>query len=288
MLESECSDLGVEIRLNCRIQSVDHEKDSHEKITSGYWHLITSTGPLTSSSLIVATGGLSFPKLGATPWGYELAKRFNVNVIHPRPGLVPLNFNPEDLADFGELSGLSVDAVLSASPKDPSFRENVLFTHRGLSGPAILQISSHWEVGKQLRINLMPDQSAFECLDKGRRSGRELKAILRSYMPERLVSAWCRRHAPTRPLGQLPDRDLRDLAHQINSWEFTPAGDEGYPKAEVTVGGISTTELSSKTMECRKIPGLYFIGEVVDITGWLGGYNFQWAWASGYAAGSHA
>jgi hypothetical protein len=167
----------------------------------------------------------------------------------------------------------------------PSFREAVLFTHRGLSGPAILQISSHWRVGETVRFNLLPDHSAAELLAAHKPGGHDVKTALRQVLPERFVQAWCRRHAPAKPIAQLSRAELEALSQNLHAWEITPAGNEGYAKAEVTVGGVDTSELSSKTLECRNVPGLFFIGEVVDVTGWLGGYNFQWAWASGHAAG---
>jgi len=300
ILEDECADAGVEMRLNCRIARIEQAPPPVEASPSDTaalpapsssrreWQVSTTVGSFTARSLVVATGGLSFSKLGATPFGYDLARQFGISVVAPRPGLVPLTFSPGDHATFGELSGLSVDCTASFSPDAPAFRENLLFTHRGLSGPAILQISSFWQPGGTVHLDLLPGQSALELLDTARKGGRELKSLLRTVLPERLVQAFCRRHAPNRPLGQLPQQELETLARHINKWEFCAAGDEGYPKAEVTLGGIDTAELSSKTFESRRVPGLFFIGEVVDVTGWLGGYNFQWAWASGHAAGTLA
>ena len=292
LLEDECADAGVDVRVDCkvarRVESgewmVDRIGDAAHPSTIHY-QLSTSTGTFTAPSLVIATGALSFPKLGATPFGYEIADQFSVKRITPRPGLVPFTWGPSERERFADLSGLSLDCVANAGPDAPSFRENLLFTHRGLSGPAILQISSHWHAGETIRLDVLPGVSALDLFAAHKTGGREVKTALRSVLPERFVQAWLAQHAPSRPIAQLPQRELETLARSLNAWEIRPAGDEGYPKAEVTVGGVDTGELSSKTMECRAVPGLYFIGEVVDVTGWLGGYNFQWAWASGHAAG---
>lgn len=296
MLEDECSAAGVEVRTNCQIVSVDRDalplvpelSDGQPPVPAGEWRISASQGIFTASSLVIATGALSFPKLGATSFGYEIARQFGVRLVTPRPGLVPFTWGPTERDRFVGLSGLSLDCIASAGADAPSFRENLLFTHRGLSGPAILQISSHWHPGEAVRLNVLPETSALDLLLANRVGAREAKAALRTVLPERFVQSWCDRHAPARPLAQLPQRDLEALARSLHDWEIRPAGDEGYAKAEVTVGGVDTSELSSKTLECRRVPGLYFIGEVVDVTGWLGGYNFQWAWASGHAAGQAA
>jgi predicted Rossmann fold flavoprotein len=292
LLEDECADAGVEVRLNCRVlQREDGGSWSVERTAdrvnpaSRQYQVSTTAGTFTARSLVIATGGLSFPKLGATPFGYEIARQFGVNLVPTRPGLVPLTWSPADRAQFAELSGIAFECVASLRPDAPSFREAVLFTHRGLSGPAILQISNHWRAGETVRLNLLPDHSAAELLAANRSAGREVKTALRQVLPERFGRAWCARHAPAKPIAQLFRAELESLARHLHAWEITPVGDEGYPKAEVTTGGVDTRELSSKTLECRKVPGLFFIGEVVDVTGWLGGYNFQWAWASGHAAG---
>ena len=292
LLEDECADAGVEVRLNCRVLqreeggswTVERIADRANPASSQY-QLSTTAGTFTARSLVIATGGLSFPKLGATPFGYEIARQFGVELVPVRPGLVPVTWSPADREQFGTLSGIAFDCVASLGPEGPSFREAVLFTHRGLSGPAILQISNYWRAGETVRLNLLPDHSAADLLAANRSGGREVKTALRQVLPERFVQAWCARHAPTRPIAQLSRAELEALSRNLHAWEITPAGDEGYPKAEVTVGGVDTRELSSKTFECRNVPGLFFIGEVVDVTGWLGGYNFQWAWASGHAAG---
>jgi predicted Rossmann fold flavoprotein len=292
LLEVECAGAGVEVRLNCRVLrgedggswAVKRMPDSADP-ASGQYQLSTTAGTFTARSLVIATGGLSFPKLGATPFGYEIAQQFGVKLVPVRPGLVPFTWSPADREQFAELSGIAFDCVTSLRPDVPSFREAVLFTHRGLSGPAILQISSYWRAGETVRLNLLPDHSAADLLAANRSGGRRVKTALRQVLPEGFVQAWCARHAPAKPIAQLTRAELEALSRNLHAWEITPAGDEGYPKAEVTVGGVDTRELSSKTLECRKVPGLFFIGEVVDVTGWLGGYNFQWAWASGHAAG---
>ena len=278
LLEDECADAGVVVRTGARVDGVARTPD-------GAWVLSTAGGQVDARALVIATGGLSFPKLGATPFGYRVAGQFGIRVVDPRPGLVPLTWGADDAPVYGPLSGLSLECATRTGPGTPAFRENLLFTHRGLSGPAILQVSSHRDPGAPIRIDLIPGVEARDLLEAARSGGRDAKAVLRPYWPERFLQAWCARHAPARPLAQLARRELDELAARIAGWEILPAGDEGYPKAEVTVGGVDTAELSSKTMEARRVPGLHFIGEVVDITGWLGGYNFQWAWASGHAAG---
>ncbi len=290
LLEQECQDGGVDIRLNCRIQSVTRD---HPTPTIGssspadrLWSVQTSLGRFTASSVVAATGALSFPKLGATSFGYELAAQFGIQVVPTRPGLVPLTYGPEDLNSYGPLSGIAFECDVVPSHGGPPFRENMLFTHRGLSGPVILQVSSYRTGSESIRIDLLPGQSATAFLEEHKSGGRDLRSALRGVLPDRFLLAWCARHGGSRPLTQLPQRELAALAKDLSAWEVFPGGDEGYPKAEVTVGGIDTAELSSKTLEARQVPGLFFVGEVVDVTGWLGGYNFQWAWASGYAAGN--
>ncbi|MDB6066245.1 MAG: aminoacetone oxidase family FAD-binding enzyme [Pedosphaera sp.] len=277
MLQSECDDAGVEIRLNCRVSEVQKP--------SGFV-LETSQGQLESDALVIATGGLSFPKIGATDFGYRVARQFGLAMTATRPGLVPLTFGAEEQAAFGGLSGISLDAA--AKSNDASFRENILFTHRGLSGPAILQISSYRNENGPIRLDLLPDKPAQAIFADQRQTNKELKNVLGQFLPQRFVQEWCARFAPSRPMNRFSTKELEGIAQKLHDWEIQPAGTEGYAKAEVTLGGIDTGELSSKTMESRRVPGLYFIGEVVDVTGWLGGYNFQWAWASGHAAGQFA
>jgi hypothetical protein len=274
MLQSECEAAGVEIRLSCQVQELQK---------GAVFQLATSLGRLESDSLVIATGGLSFPKIGATDFGYRVARQFGLELTGTRPGLVPLTFGAEEQTAFGELSGISLDAVAKSS--DASFRENILFTHRGLSGPAILQISNYRSENGPIRLDLLPDQPAKEIFATQRQTSKELKNVLSQFLPQRFVQEWCARFAPSRPMNQYSTQELEGIARRIHDWEIQPSGTEGYAKAEVTLGGVNTSELSSKTMESRRVPGLYFIGEVVDVTGWLGGYNFQWAWASGHAAG---
>jgi predicted Rossmann fold flavoprotein len=274
MLQKECDAARVEIRLNCQVRNI-------RKILR--FQVETSLGPMECDSLVIATGGLSFPKIGATDFGYRLAKQFGLAVTPTRPGLVPLLFGMEEQGVFGVLSGVSLDAV--ASGNGGRFRENILFTHRGLSGPAILQVSNYRDADGAITLDLLPEKSALELLLAQRQTNKELKTVLAQFLPQRFVQAWCERCAPSRPLNRYSTAELEDIAARLHAWKIQPSGTEGYAKAEVTLGGIDTAELSSKTMVSRRVPGLYFIGEVVDVTGWLGGYNFQWAWASGHAAG---
>lgn len=286
LLETECSDAGVTVKLQCKISGVRRVEAEPGGLPG--WIVSTSQGDLTSNSLVIACGALSFPKLGASPFGYRVAEQFGIPLIPPRPGLVPLTFAPAELAAFGSLSGIALDCISSAAGEaanvTPKFRANLLFTHRGLSGPAVLQISSYLKPGERARFNLLPDGDLRQLFAENRVGGRELRPLLRQHFPERLVSL-LDKEIPLGPIAQVPAAALDRVARLFHAWEFTPAGDEGYAKAEVTVGGVATEALSSKTMEARAVPGLYFIGEVVDITGWLGGYNFQWAWSSGFAAG---
>ncbi len=238
-----------------------------------------------SDSLVVATGGLSIPKLGATDFGYRIARQFGLKVRDSRPGLVPLTFGQRDVKFFSKLSGVSVDAVVNCNGM--SFRENILFTHRGLSGPAILQISSYWHKGDTISINLSPDRNLVEFFKQKHSSSIELMKALSEVLPKRLAKQWCERYTSSMPLHRYSVKELTSIANQLHNWQLVPDGTEGYSKAEVTFGGVDTDELSSKTMEAKKVQGLFFIGEVVDVTGHLGGYNFQWAWASGFVAGAY-
>jgi len=274
MLLEECSEAGVEIRTNCKIESVNK---------SGSFIVETNRGRFECESLVVATGGLSIPKMGATDFGYRLARQFGLRVVETRPALVPFTLSEKDRALFGPLSGVSVDALVSL--RDQSFRENILVTHQGLSGPAILQISSYWNPGDEIEVNLFADGDAYELLAGERDGLKELKTVLGQRWPQRFAQAWAELHAGSKPMRQFSNKELREIAERIHRWRIAPNGTEGYRKAEVTAGGVDTDELSSKTLEARRAPGLYFIGEVVDVTGHLGGFNFQWAWASGFAAG---
>jgi predicted Rossmann fold flavoprotein len=263
LLLAECAASHVHVAVNCKISEVRK---------SDAFTIETSSGSYVAPALVLATGGPSIPKMGATGFAYEVAKKFGLAVIPPRPALVPLKVKSEELAFYTNLSGVSLPAI--ATYRNTHFAENILFTHRGLSGPAILQISSYWREGESISLDLAPGIDALATL-KERRHARpkvELKTILAELVPQRLAQA-------------LAPADLNTLAAQLKNWSVKPAGSEGYAKAEVTAGGIDTNELSSKTMEAKSVNGLYVIGEAVDVTGWLGGYNFQWAWASGWCAG---
>ncbi len=275
MLLGECERAGVEIRCSCQVLSVKKETA---------FSVETNQGSFRSSSLVIATGGLSIPTLGATDFGYHLARQFGLRIEEPRPALVPLTLNSQ--TPLTELSGISLDAIVDCLGTE--FRENILITHRGLSGPAILQISSYWKPGAPISINLLPEEDALDILQQSRDSEIELINLLAQHWPRRFAQAWCQLYAASKPVRQYGNRELSDIAQKIHHLQLVPAGTEGFRKAEVTAGGVATSELSSQTMEARNVPGLYFIGEVVDVTGHLGGYNFQWAWASGYVAGQYA
>jgi predicted Rossmann fold flavoprotein len=246
----------------------------------------TGQGTVHAAAVVVATGGLSIPKIGATDIGYRLAKQFNLRVVEPRPGLVPLTFDDKAWAPYAQLSGLSLPVRIETGTKKTlhSFDEDLLFTHRGLSGPGVLQISSYWQAGTDLRINLAPEVDLQEALMTAKQQSKKLIANeLTAWVPSRLADTWASQDpAWQRPVIEASDKALNLLAQRLSAWPLTPTGTEGYKKSEVTVGGVDTRDLSQQTMESKQ-PGLYFIGEVVDITGWLGGYNFQWAWASGHA-----
>jgi len=277
LLLAECGDAQVEIRCGCRVRRVER---------SDKFRVETEQGIFTSASLVVATGGLSIPQLGATDFGYQLARQFGLRIEQTRPALVPLTLLADTQVRLSGLSGVSLDALASCG--GASFRENILVTHRGLSGPAILQVSSYWQRGEVVNLDLLPGADALSLLLEQRNSESELASVLARHMPRRFASAWCKLYVPSVPLRQLTEREIAALAERLQRWQITPAGTEGFKKAEVTAGGVATSELSSRTMEATRVPGLYFIGEVVDVTGQLGGYNFQWAWASGYAAGQFA
>lgn len=277
MLQEECSEAGVEIYLGCRIHTL-RKKDRF--ITS------TNYGILESQSLVVAAGGLSYTQLGATDIGYRIARQFGMEVTPLKPALVPLTFRQKDLNNFSDLSGVSTEAIVSC--KKACFRGKILFTHRGLSGPAVFQISLYWEKGDPITINLLPDVDVYDLFMTGRRSRMKIENFLSGYLPERFARKWCRLFIQTKPVNQYTETELREIAFKLQNWRIIPGATEGYAKAEVTLGGVDTEGLSSRTMEAKKVPGLYFIGEVVDVTGQLGGFNLQWAWSSGYAAGQYA
>jgi predicted Rossmann fold flavoprotein len=255
----------------------------------GRFTVETSDGRVQAAALVIATGGLTVPKIGATPFGYRIAEQFGLAVVPPRPALVPLSLDPEELARFGDLAGVSTQ--VEASCRGARFRESLLFTHRGLSGPAILQASSYWQDGPAtdpIHLNLLPGIDVREWLGERRRSGGLPEAVLAERLPRRLAQAWAAAHGLARPLAELSSKVLDEAARTLADWRVHPSGTLGYNKAEVTLGGVDTRGLSSKTMEATAVPGLYFIGEVVDVTGHLGGFNFQWAWASGHVAGEAA
>ena len=272
MLEEECRRAGVSIHLNANIKEVRRDAGFIVRTANEEFH---------APALVVATGGLSIPKIGATSFGYDLARQFGLKIQSPRPGLVPLVLQEEDRARYCDLAGVSAEVITSSNGQQ--FREKMLITHRGLSGPAILQISSYWDKSKSLHIDLAPETELTSPFHdpKTPRTLTSLRSELRQSLPQRLADRWLEFHAPT----SWTNSALAEFEQQAHQWTITPAGTEGFEKAEVTAGGIDTSELSAKTMECRKVPGLYFIGEVVDVTGHLGGFNFQWAWASGAAAG---
>jgi len=280
MLQQECNKAGVHIALSQEITAVTHQ--------DGRYLLTTTTQQLSCQSLVVACGGLSLPNLGATAFGFQLAEQFGINVLPVRAALVPLTWQPADKAVFAEISGVSLPVTAEAN--DVVFAEDMLFTHRGLSGPAILQISSFWQPGDELTVNLLPGQSLLDLLTEQQQKHpeQELKTALARLLPKRLVETLLAQQLFTnQPLKALNNKSMQKIADSLQQYVFKPNGTEGYRTAEVTLGGVDTHELSSKTMEARNQPGLYFIGEVVDVTGWLGGYNFQWAWSSGWVAGQY-
>ncbi len=277
MLLAECAIAEVEIQCSCRVESVA----KRDRFSLG-----TNRGELECDSLVIATGGLSLPRLGASDFGYRIAEQFGIGLTETRPGLVPLTFAEEERTLFAPLSGVSLPVVARAN--GASFAEAMLITHRGLSGPAILQVSSFWREAENVTLDLLPEHPGADWLLAQRATKTTPEELLAREWPARFAAAWCARYAPPRPLQHTRTAELEQIARLVHQWPVRPEGTEGYPKAEVTVGGVETGELSSKTMEARRVPGLYFIGEMVDVTGWLGGYNFQWAWASGHAAGEVA
>jgi predicted Rossmann fold flavoprotein len=279
MLLTECDKVNAKIHLKTEVHAVEKNKEDIYIVSTG-------KGIYQAKKLVVATGGLSIPKMGATNFGYKLAEQFGLKTTELTPGLVPFTFSTKDLERYIDLSGISIDADVSCGKR--SFRENILITHRGVSGPAILQISSYWKPGEDIKIHMLPDLDWQEFLKTQRhgRSKNELKTILSDVLPKRFVQRifeWG--DFQNKPMAELGDKDIRKIEEYFTHYRIKPNGTEGYRKAEVTLGGVCTSELDAKTLESKKVSGLYFIGEVVDVTGWLGGYNFQWAWASGYACG---
>ncbi|HSM85118.1 MAG TPA: NAD(P)/FAD-dependent oxidoreductase [Candidatus Limnocylindrales bacterium] len=272
MLESECRDAGVKVLTNVKIDAVEKKDGFQARAGEESCH---------AGSLVVATGGLSIPRMGATGFGYELARQFGLNIVETRPALVPLILDSEDQRRYCDLTGVSAEVIAAIGRQ--SFREKLLITHRGLSGPAILQISSYWKPAQSISIDLAPEGRITAPLTgvHSQRNAASLKSALRAALPQRLADRWLELHPPQ----GWSNHALGEFERQLHHWQVTPAGTEGYARAEVTAGGVDTNEISPRTMESRKVPGLYFIGEVVDVTGHLGGFNFQWAWASGFCAG---
>ncbi|HLF96607.1 MAG TPA: NAD(P)/FAD-dependent oxidoreductase [Methylococcaceae bacterium] len=281
MLLSGCEQAGVAIRVNTRIDAIVRRPEGGFQVT-------TSLGALACQSLVVASGGLSIPAMGASPFGYRIAEQFGIKVWPTRAGLVPFTLHPHDKERLAPLSGIAVDSVVE-NPRQ-SFRENLLFTHRGLSGPAILQISSYWQPGEAVAIDLLPGLDLAGELQAAReeRPKTALKTLLGNHLPKRLIAARLDEAMADKPLQHLSRQELAHVAAALQQWQVKPNGTEGYRTAEVTLGGVDCEAVSSQTMESRSVPGLYFTGEVLDVTGWLGGYNFQWAWSSGWCAGQFA
>ena len=279
MLLRECRDAGVDLRLGQTVTDIQ---------PGAPYRLETNMGAFTASSVVLATGGLSIPQMGATGFALDWAERLGLKLHDVRPGLMPLTVTPADRELMAPLSGVAIPCI--AQHGKAAFREAMLLTHRGLSGPAILQISSFWRMGDAIHLNLLPDIDAGDYLVSQKRAHPKQapSTVLAGVLPTRLAHALAAAHLPSQPLGELTDKRLAEVGRRFNDWMLTPAGSEGYAKAEVTAGGIDTACLSSKTMEAKNVPGLFVIGEAVDVTGWLGGYNFQWAWSSGHAAGEAA
>jgi predicted Rossmann fold flavoprotein len=282
LLKSECDEGGVQWRMPVTVNRVSREAER--------FRLETSSGELRVEHLVIATGGLSIPKIGATDFAYRIAKQFDIPLIAPLPGLVPLTFDAAGWVPYVPMAGISLEVDIEAGQRKSRgrFREDLLFTHRGLSGPAVLQISNYWRDGMAISLNLLPELDVGRVLVEQKSGIR--KAIgnwLSQYLPTRLAEAWLAANAfdPGVRVAELPDQQLRRLGDSLNRWQLTPNGSEGYRKAEVTLGGVDTRALSQQSLMVQAVPGLHFVGEAVDVTGWLGGYNFQWAWASGAAAG---
>ena len=280
MLLKECELANVTLKIETKVVELNYK----EKI----FIIRDNVETYLSSSLIIATGGLSVPKIGASKFGYDVAKQFNLNIIDTSPALVPLTFNEKILNKCKLLAGVSANAIISINRT--FFEEGMLFTHRGLSGPSILQISSYWKVGDFLNIDLCPEKNIYDVLLENRKKSpkQNINIIVSSFLAKRLATIICEENKIKGNIGELSNKNIKKLADSINNWIVRPLGTEGYRTAEVTLGGVDTNELSSKTMMSKKYPGLFFVGEVVDVTGYLGGYNFQWAWSSGYVAGQYA
>jgi predicted Rossmann fold flavoprotein len=280
LLLSECEQANVTLRLECKVQSLNQLEDH-------LFQIMTDKGTVQCESVVIATGGLSIPKMGATAFGYQVAEQFDIDIIPPRAALVPFTLQPEDKEKYAPLSGIAVPCIISNQKL--SFKENILFTHRGLSGPAVLQISSYWQAGEAVWVNFLPDLGVENAL-KAKHASKvklQLKNVLAEWLPKRLVNVLINQKLLAQSLQQLSDKQINEIAALIEHWEIKPNGTEGYRTAEVTAGGVDCTAISSKTMQSNSVSGLFFIGEVLDVTGWLGGYNFQWAWSSGWCAGQY-
>jgi predicted Rossmann fold flavoprotein len=290
MLLAECATGGVERWQPCAVKNIKFLASSPHGLSASSYEIDSDRDTIHCAAVVIATGGLSIPKIGATDFGYRVAKQFDLPLVTPRPALVPLTFDEAAWAPFAQLSGLSLPVEIATGSKKTSmaFREDLLFTHRGLSGPGVLQISSYWQSGTPIRLNLAPDTAVAQHLNHAKATSRKLIANeLSALVPSRLADTWVAQgaalgHNWQRPINEAADKALNALAERLSRWELEPTGTEGYKKAEVTAGGVDTQVLSSQTLESKQ-PGLFFIGEVVDVTGWLGGYNFQWAWASAFA-----
>lgn len=282
MLLDECEKGGVTIHTSVKIDGIVRAEDGRYKAS-------TSHGDVMATSLVVACGGLSIPKIGATPFGYEIAKQFGLGIVPLRAGLVPLTFDPDLLAETKALSGLAVESVRIQSENGTSFEEAMLFTHRGVSGPAVLQISSYWNTGEDIMVNMSPAFAVLPWLKEQRtkQSKSMLHTVLAEILPKRLAQSVADGLGTSQRMADMSDKILQQAAQRIEMWRIRPSGSEGYRTAEVTMGGVDTDAISSKTFECKDVSGLYFIGEVLDVTGHLGGYNFQWAWSSGWCAGQY-
>lgn len=277
MLEKERVRAGVEMLLKCRV--TDIKRGANFIVT-------TNQGVFSADSLVIATGGLSYSNLGASDFGHKVARQFGLKTTQSRPALAPFVFSGAEQKVFQELAGISLDAIVYSASR--RFRGNILFTHRGLSGPAALQASLYWNPGGSLVIDLLPETDVLDVFFARRRSKMKIQNLLSEYFPKRLAQTWCGRMMIAKPINQHSDKELKEIASALHAWEIVPKGTEGYGTAEATAGGVDTDDLSSKTMQAKNVPGLYFIGEVIDVTGELGGYNLHWAWASGFAAGQQA
>ena len=283
----ECLLMGPTYEKKNWESQIDLENNSYGEIEKNRFEIFTNFGTFNCNSLVIATGGLSIPKIGATKFGYQIARQFGLKIIETRPGLVPLIFTDNFLEYFKNLKGISINATVFN--KKNKFNEGLLFTHRGLSGPSILQISSYWYEGEEIKINLASniDVEKFLLLSKNKHSKQDISKVLSKILPRRLVLSICDIYGFSGRLIDISNKKISYISSLINSWSVKPSTSEGYKTAEVTIGGVDTNELSSKTMETNSIPGLFFVGEVIDVTGQLGGYNFQWAWSSGYVAGQY-